>query len=196
MKSRKADMVWGILWFALAVFVWVYTTPYAEVPSFDPIGAAYFPKFLAILIGICGVGLFLDSYVKYSKERSSGLSRSHSSESQAKGGAESRVEAAADIEEGTRPTEDMKAPKGHVLGGYLRVLYSVIACIIYGYLLDPVGYLVLTPFFIAAVMLIYGERRKKEIAFMSFGFTVVLYAVFALGLKVLLPHGILSFIFE
>ena len=166
-RVLKADMVWGIIWVILGVFVILYSMPYAEVPSFDPIGAAYLPRLLGSGISILGLGLFLDSYFKYRK-----LLPSKSPEL----------------------THEKRSPNQPAYQGTVRILLSVVTCILYIVLIQPVGYILVTPAFIAAIMKIYGESNKRRIASMSIGMTAALYAVFAIGLKVLLPLGIFELI--
>lgn len=163
MNDARTNLTWGAIWLCLSVWVWWYVGRYQGIPSFDPIGPAYFPRLLALCIGMCAVGLIIEGIVGLMKQ---GLARRDLRES---------------------------APS---LEGYLRVLKTLLACAAYVFLLEPAGYIIATPVLIAAIMLIYGERQKRRIIGMSLGFTVALWLLFALGLKVLLPPGILGLIFD
>lgn len=167
-KDLKADMIWGVIWVALGIFAILFSIPYAEVPSFDPIGAAYLPRLLGSGMIILGLGLFLDSYFKYRKLLPT-----------------VKVES---IEREDVPSSTYQ--------GVVRVLLSIIACVSYIALIEPLGYILATPAFIVAIMTIYGESDKKRIAAMAVGMTAALYTVFALGLKVLLPPGIFERILQ
>lgn len=167
-KDLKADMIWGVIWVALGIFAILYSMPYAEVPSFDPIGAAYLPRLLGSGTSILGLGLFIDSYFKFSN-----LLRTVKVESSERDG-----------------------PQSSNYQGAVRILLSIIACVCYIALIEPLGYILTTPAFITAIMTIYGESNKKRIAAMAVGMTAALYAIFALGLKVLLPPGIFEGILQ
>lgn len=80
-------------------------------------------------------------------------------------------------------------------GGSMRIALTLLTAIGYALLLKPVGFPLTTPFFIGGVMVIYGDRNKKRVLTMALGGTVVLYGVFAMALRVLLPNGILTPLF-
>lgn len=63
----------------------------------------------------------------------------------------------------------------------------------YTLLLAPLGYLLATPLYVAALVLLLGYRRRAGVAGTALGVTVVLYLVFARALKVLVPMGPLRF---
>ena len=74
----------------------------------------------------------------------------------------------------------------------LRMMAVLITPFLFAWLLRPVGIYFSAPFFIAAVMLLFGERRWKAILMM----TVIIYAIFiGLFLVILnapLPQGNVS----
>jgi hypothetical protein len=77
-------------------------------------------------------------------------------------------------------------------GDIKKVAAICAACLIYYLLLDVLGYPVLTPFLIMAIMGSVGVRDLKHMIGMSIGTTAVLFCIFYFLLKVSLPLGILS----
>jgi uncharacterized membrane protein YGL010W len=76
--------------------------------------------------------------------------------------------------------------------GISRVAVICVACLVYYFLLDSVGYIVMTPLLMMAVMGSVGVRDAKKILKMALGTTVVLFCIFYFFLKVDLPLGILQ----
>jgi putative tricarboxylic transport membrane protein len=86
------------------------------------------------------------------------------------------------------PVPEQKQKKGRVL----PVVLLCAACGVYYLLLDAVGYLLMTPLLIIAIMTSVGERNVKRILGASIGMSVVLFCVFQYLLKVNMPMGILT----
>jgi hypothetical protein len=63
----------------------------------------------------------------------------------------------------------------------------------YALLLAPLGYLLATPLYVAALVLLLGYQSRAGLARAGRGVTIVLYLVFARALKVLVPMGPLRF---
>lgn len=76
--------------------------------------------------------------------------------------------------------------------GMLRMLALLLATFLYLYLLDIVGFLLLSPFYMFFVMWLYGQRRWKSSILISILTTVILYGVFVKLFRIFLPTGILS----
>jgi putative tricarboxylic transport membrane protein len=88
-----------------------------------------------------------------------------------------------------------KAPQ-EKKGSASKVVAVCAACAIYYFLLERVGYLVMTPALIVAIMAVVGVRDVKKLLGMSIGTTAVLFCIFYFALKVNLPLGILEALFE
>lgn len=71
----------------------------------------------------------------------------------------------------------------------LRFALTVADALLYVAILEPIGYLLATPIFIAGVMLIFGERRWYRIVLASVLAAVVLYALFRTVFRVPLPRS-------
>lgn len=169
MKDAKADLIWGLIWAFVGAFVLIYSASYGMVESLDPVGPGYLPRMLGLGIVLLGLGMALESYAKYRKA----LAERQAGQAEEAGG------------------EEQSSP-----GGAMRIIWSAISAIAYLALVEPLGFLISTPLFIAAIMLIYGDRNRKRLLWMSLGFTTILYATFAVGLKVLLPMGFIASFFE
>lgn len=75
------------------------------------------------------------------------------------------------------------------------IIKILLLAVVYTSLLKTIGYLILTPLFIASVMYLLFIRDIKNILFTSLISTIVLYSIFHFGLKVDLPMGILALLF-
>ncbi|MFE0593063.1 tripartite tricarboxylate transporter TctB family protein [Micromonospora echinospora] len=82
----------------------------------------------------------------------------------------------------TRADEDEQEPATRT--GVLRVVGFVLATVAFGVLWYYVHFLVSATVFVAALTLIAGGRGVKDLVLFPAGMTVVLYALFALLLKV------------
>ncbi len=77
----------------------------------------------------------------------------------------------------------------------LPVVLISVASLAYYFLLMPVGYLVMTPLLVAAVMLSVGERRPGKVITTAICSAAVLFIAFYYGLGVSLPLGVLEPLF-
>lgn len=73
-----------------------------------------------------------------------------------------------------------------------RIGGTVILLGLYLYLLEDVGYVLLTPVALVALSAFLGFRRWATLIFVSIVFTVVVYVGFRYGMKVFLPEGLLD----
>ena len=62
----------------------------------------------------------------------------------------------------------------------------------YIFLIEPVGFFLLTPLFLLLVPLVAGYRHFAAITFSAIAVTAVLYAVFVMVLNIPLPAGLLG----
>ena len=76
----------------------------------------------------------------------------------------------------------------------IRILITSIAGIIYGFLLDPLGYLLSTTVFMLGIMFLVNSLALwKRNILVSIGFSLVTYIGFCTLLHLSLPRGIFSF---
>ena len=64
---------------------------------------------------------------------------------------------------------------------------SILSCVVYIALLAVVGFVASSIAFLAALMLVYGEKRPPVVAAFAVGFTLLLWVLFALLANVPLP---------
>lgn len=77
-------------------------------------------------------------------------------------------------------------------GVWLRILATMVAGIAYGLVLDWLGYLIATFFFMLAVSTLINVGRHKQNVIIAVLFSVVSFISFALLLKLSLPRGLLG----
>jgi hypothetical protein len=77
-----------------------------------------------------------------------------------------------------------------------KIVAICVACAIYCLLLESVGYILMTPLLIAAIMLGVGERGIRGILTTSVFTTAFLFCVFYYALKVNMPLGVLESFFN
>jgi hypothetical protein len=92
------------------------------------------------------------------------------------------------------PDESGNAKKGKK--DNKKVVIICAACAVYYLLLERVGYIIMTPALIAAIMLGVGERGARRILAASVFTTAFLFCVFYYALKVNMPLGVLYPLFN
>jgi putative tricarboxylic transport membrane protein len=75
-----------------------------------------------------------------------------------------------------------------------RIIFTTLAGIIYGVILEPLGYLISTAIFMVLLMVIInGINRIIENIGVSIVFSIVTYLIFGMFLKLSIPRGIFWF---
>ncbi len=74
----------------------------------------------------------------------------------------------------------------------VRALTLIGLCAVYTLLLNPIGFLVATPFFVALALILMEERKPLLVLTTSVAFTVVTYLLIHTALGGRLPEGLLS----
>ena len=91
-----------------------------------------------------------------------------------------------------KPKKNEKAPTISPLDKGMQRLFVGIAIIIgYALLWERVGFLIVTPIAMAAIMFLLGYRRYLMMAIFSLGTTLVIFGTFSFFLNVNMPLGIL-----
>lgn len=70
-----------------------------------------------------------------------------------------------------------------------KVVSIIILTALYLLLMEPAGFILLTPLYIVSLLLALGTRKAKTLIVVSIAATAVLYVVFGLFFGVLLPLG-------
>jgi putative tricarboxylic transport membrane protein len=129
----------------------------------DPLGPRVFPSALGVGIALCGLLLGVGALFRWQPEQSGLLLVG--------GGAE-------EVEKGPfSPT---------------RLLGAVVATAIYVGAFEPVGYLIATPMYVAAILLIHGGAPSRTLIVAPVVITTVLYLTFRFALRIPVPSGLLE----
>lgn len=129
----------------------------------DPLGPRVFPYALGVGIALCGLLLGIGALIRWQPEHAGFLSDA--------GGAE-------EVESGPfSPT---------------RLAGAVGATAIYVAAFEPVGYLIATPLYVAAILLIHGGAPQRTLIVAPVVITTVLYLTFRFALRIPVPNGVLE----
>ena len=154
----------GLIPVVLGVVYLFMTLRLPDVSIGDPLGPRLFPM-------IVGIGSLVSGVLLVAGEIRA-----------AKGGARQRADEETAVERSAR-----KALYG-------KIGLTILAGVVYGFILDTVGYLISTFVFMMILMcLVNTIRRMVENTVVSIGFSVVTYVLFATIFQVSLPRGILAF---
>ncbi len=77
-------------------------------------------------------------------------------------------------------------------GIWLRILLTIAGGILYGLVLDWLGYVIATFFFMIFIASIINTGRHLQNAVLAAAFSIITFVAFALALKLSLPRGILA----
>jgi hypothetical protein len=89
------------------------------------------------------------------------------------------------------PGEGNEDEPGYPASG-VRAMTMIGLCALYTFLLNPVGFLVVTPPFTALALMLMGERKPVLVTVTSLSFTIVTYVLIDRVLAGRLPDGILA----
>lgn len=130
----------------------------------DPLGPRTFPVALGAGIVICGVLLAAGALVF-------------------RGGPRPRT-SAPDVD------DDEISESGPASS--VRLVGAIAVTGIYLLLFEPLGYLLSTPLYVFAVLLLHGGAPRRALLITPIAVTVVLYATFKYGLMIPVPEGMLE----
>jgi CDP-diglyceride synthetase len=148
-KVRWLDLFLGILSVALLVVIFALSASFPK-PHEGQLGAAIFPRIIALLLAIVGI------YISYQAIRR-------------------KSSAKVDI----NSTE--------------KVFLSFLILLLYGLFLKKVGFVILTPVFIAVLLVLMKFSNIMINILTSILTTAGIYIIFKILLSVPLPEGILGF---
>lgn len=80
--------------------------------------------------------------------------------------------------------------------GYLRAILTIIDCIIYSLLFEPLGYIISSALALFALMIIFGNRKWWLMAVVSVVLPILIYLLFYYVMQTNLPAGPLGFMAE
>ncbi len=130
----------------------------------DPLGPRTFPVALGAGIVICGILLAAGALVFR------GVPRSRTS--------------ALDVDDDEVAEAGPASP--------VRLISAIAVTGVYLLLFEPLGYLLSTPMYVLAVLLLHGGAPRRALLITPVAVTVVLYATFKYGLLIPVPEGMLE----
>jgi hypothetical protein len=138
------------------------------IDTLDMVRAANeLPRLLMLLVVALAVGMVIESYKKSKKE--------------------------ALEEAGSNPGPTGKPAFDKA--GFIRLLLFVALITAYVFLLQPIGYFIVTPIFVVASFLLLKATKLLYAIITGLGFSVFIYFLFVVFLHLPVPMGILSGIF-
>jgi putative tricarboxylic transport membrane protein len=166
--DRRVDTRIGLVW-VVGGLLWLYGASLIHhTISVDPIGEAGFPVALGILFVLGGAVVALRSMVATRRDARA-----------------TTPALAAEEVEGAGDEPD------HAVSTY-RPLFIAAACLVWILLLEPLGFLATTPFFVAGVLWLLEFRRLVRVVALALGLTIGLFIVVDVLLQVNLPGGPLA----
>jgi putative tricarboxylic transport membrane protein len=150
---RKANFVAALLFLALTFYVVAVTFTFKKFKNV-PIGPEFFPRWLALGLGICALVLMYQSWKRYDKRDG--------------------------------PTLSLRDK------GMQRLLVGVALVIAYVYLWKSLGFLVMTPVLLFALMWLLQARDYKVTIPISILTAVGIFLAFKLILGIEMPLGFLD----
>jgi putative tricarboxylic transport membrane protein len=129
----------------------------------DPLGPSVFPSALGAGIMLCGLLLGVGAVFRWQPKQAGIFSE---------GGAEEEVE----------------------MGPFspARLLAAVVATALYVAAFEPAGYLIATPLYVVAILLIHGGAPWRTLIAAPVVITAVLYVTFRFALRIPVPGGLLE----
>ena len=157
--DRRLDILLSLTFIALGVFVIVAASTISTGIYRDPVGPRAFFYGCAAMFILGGMATIGQRLMSWRSEPGN------------------IVEAEGSEDEAGHPASAARA-------GLL-----ILSTLVYAWLLQPLGYLIATPLFIAATLVLLRVRGVVKLAAISLIFTLVAYLVFAQLLEVRIPVG-------
>lgn len=164
---KKSNIVIGIILLALSAFYYLSTRGFPPPTVTENLGAGFFPKLLSMLLAFLAIMLILGSLFSQSTSGQEGEK--------------------ATISGGERLEEDSFATEGI---SYKFLLGTIGVSILYVILLPVIGYVIVTPLFLIAMIRLLGKKKWLHNIAISILLTVSLYLLFGKMLGVVLPPGL------
>jgi putative tricarboxylic transport membrane protein len=163
-KAMRRELPVAVFLVAFGAVVLVLAGRIEPGVETDPLGPRAFPAALGVGIAICGGLLAGTALLGPGEGRRTGPIFEPGLESEAEAGPVSPA----------------------------RLLGAIAATGAYVALFDPLGYLLATPPYVAAIILIHGGAARRTLLIAPPLVTVLLYAAFRFGLLIPVPEGILD----
>ena len=161
-RLQTPHLLEAIIWFVLVAIFFAYSFEFNQTIEIYRFGATAWPRVVLGLLLIAALGNIYYQFKNGSAAQ------------------EGRVGVAETSDDET----DFSDP-----GTLLRMLAVLFTPFVFAWLLKPVGIYFSAPFFIAAIMWLFGERRWKAILLMTFVIYAIFIGLFLVVLNAPLPQG-------
>lgn len=161
-RLTRAHMIEAFVWLAIVVVFFVYSFEFNQPIEIYIFGATAWPRTVILLLLIATLG---NLYYQYKNGSD----------------AQSGIVGVADTSDDGVDLGDRSA--------VMRMLAILFTPFLFAWLLKPVGIYFSAPFFIAAIMWLFGERRLKAILTMTLVIYVIFIGLFLVVLNAPLPQG-------
>ena len=163
-KLTRSQMIETAIWLAIVAVFFGYSFEFNQAIEIYEFGATGWPRVVLAMLLIAALGNFA-----YMRRYGSAVQKG-------------RVGIADDDVE-----VDYRNP-----GTLLRVVGILLTPFLFALLLKPVGFYFAAPFFIVLVIVLFGERRIKQILIITAIIYLILLALFVVALNAPLPQGNVS----
>ena len=163
-NHRTSDVIEAVFWLALAVIFFSVSFQFNQPIEIYKFGATGWPRVILSLTAVVAISNFFQAYKKGAVEQ------------------KGRVGA----------SEEAEAVHYKSFSQYLQTGCLLILPLIYAISLKPVGFYCGTPFFIALIMVAWGERRMSFILYNTLIIYGLLLLLFMVVLNAPLPQGNVS----
>lgn len=133
-----------------------------------PDTAAFLPRILIALIILLSIGMVLESYYKDKK----------------------KVQNKRRMDERAEEDEEKEIEEGTI--NYKRASIFVLMIATYIFTMKYIGYFIMTPVFILSAYIFIKATNVKNMLMITAGFTVFVYLLFVVFLKLPIPMGLLK----
>ena len=163
-KHRTTDVIEAVIWLVIAIVFFAVSFEFNQPIEIYKFGATGWPRVILALMAVVAFGNFYHSYKKGAQAQTG------------------RVGA----------NEEAEAVEYKSFSQYLQTGWLLILPLFYAISLKPVGFYCGTPFFIALIMVAWGERRIAYILYSTLIIYGLLLLLFMVVLNAPLPQGNMS----
>ncbi len=163
-NHRSSDVIEVVFWLALAIIFFAVSFEFNQPIEIYKFGATGWPRVILFLTAVVAIGNFYQAYKKGAVAH------------------KGRVGA----------LDEADAVHYKSFSQYLQTGWLLILPLIYAISLKPVGFYCSTPFFIALIMVAWGERRASFILYNTLIIYGLLLLLFMIVLNAPLPQGNVS----
>jgi hypothetical protein len=159
MKKGEITVNVMIICFSLAMLLYSFGTE--KMRRYGEVGGGFWPTLILSLLLLCSIALLIINVIAYRKEKKP-------------------VSSAPDIS-----AEELKEKRE----GRKRVAFSAAVMLVYILVMPLIGFILSTPFFVAAFIYALGEKRKKVLLLAPPLITLGIVLLFGTFIGIRFPRG-------